>query len=132
MSSPGLRVVVNRFLCMQVRAWWRDYFVEADAIVFVVDSADTDRITEAKEVLAHIFLWLWWGAHILFCSRQELAGLLADPALRDLKGFVVLGNKSDIHPSLDLNQLIASLALTEPMEAVLPAFTCVGEISLTL
>jgi len=80
----------------QVRAWWRDYFNEADAIVFVVDSADVDRLSEA---------------------REELAGLLAEPTLKDIKGLVVLGNKSDLLSSLNNDQLLSALALHEPMEA---------------
>lgn len=41
---------VNTHSTEQVRAWWRDYFVEADAIVFVVDSSDVERMAEAREV----------------------------------------------------------------------------------
>jgi GTPase SAR1 family protein len=81
----------------QVRAWWRDYFVEADAIVFVVDSSDTERLNEAKE---------------------ELAGLLAEPSLDDLKGLIVLGNKSDLQASLNTDQLISALALQDAIDEV--------------
>jgi hypothetical protein len=81
----------------QVRAWWRDYFVEADAIVFVVDSSDTERLNEAKE---------------------ELAGLLAEPSLDDLKGLLVLGNKSDLQASLNTDQLISALALQDAIDEV--------------
>ena len=34
----------------QVRGAWKDYFAEADAIIFVVDAADHDRLAEAQEV----------------------------------------------------------------------------------
>lgn len=89
----------------QVRAWWRDYFVEADAIVFVVDSSDTERLNEA---------------------REELAVLLAEPSLRDLKGLVVLGNKSDLQGSLNSDQLISALALQDSIEEGRPigVFRC--------
>ena len=34
----------------QVRGAWKDYFAEADAIIFVVDAADQERMGEAQEV----------------------------------------------------------------------------------
>ena len=34
----------------EVRRLWEDFFVQMDAIVFVVDTADSDRFSEAKEV----------------------------------------------------------------------------------
>lgn len=34
----------------QVRTLWRDYFFETDAIIFMVDSADLERMEEAKQV----------------------------------------------------------------------------------
>jgi len=33
----------------QVRDMWAEYYVHADAIVFVIDSADRDRLQEAKK-----------------------------------------------------------------------------------
>jgi signal recognition particle receptor subunit beta len=107
-----------------VRAWWRDYFVEADAIVFVVDSSDTERLNEAREVLT-FFPSSWRRPlpfnHPLFArTHQELAGLLAEPSLRDLKGLIVLGNKSDLQGSLNSDQLISALALQDSIEEVRP------------
>jgi len=45
-----------------VRTLWRDYFFETDAIIFMVDSADLERMEEAKQVgwlvgWRHAFEW---------------------------------------------------------------------------
>ena len=42
----------------QVRSLWKDYFTEADAVIFLVDSADQERFPEAREVLS-----LWDSPH---------------------------------------------------------------------
>jgi GTPase SAR1 family protein len=33
-----------------VRHVWQDYFVESDALIYMVDLADPDRLAEAAEV----------------------------------------------------------------------------------
>mmetsp|Transcript_4542 Transcript_4542/g.6342 ORF Transcript_4542/g.6342 Transcript_4542/m.6342 type:complete len:186 (+) Transcript_4542:70-627(+) len=73
----------------QVRAIWRDYFPEADAIVFMVDSADTERLEEAK---------------------VQLHSLLEDTNLSNVH-FLILANKIDIETALNREQLVNLLGL---------------------
>ena len=57
-----------------VRELWQDYYLEADAIMFMIDSADSSRFAECK---------------------QELDGLLNDPQLAKLP-IAILANKKDL------------------------------------
>lgn len=69
------------------RQSWSDYFLNASAIVFMVDAADPNRFAEAK---------------------VELDNLLTDETLRNVP-FVILGNKIDIPtavPDFNLSQAL--------------------------
>ena len=46
-----------------VRSLWRQYFLTVNAIVFIIDAVDKERIKEAK---------------------KELDGVLIDPKIKDL------------------------------------------------
>lgn len=81
----------------EVRHIWQEFYVQVDAIIFVVDSADYERIQEAK---------------------HELHILLEEPALTGVP-FLVLGNKSDLKSSLKSEQLINALGLNQ--DAILGA-----------
>lgn len=72
-----------------MRHLWQEYFVEVDGIIFVVDSADVDRLDEAKE---------------------ELSLLLEENALEGVP-FLVLGNKSDLPGAVSREELIGALGL---------------------
>eukprot|EP00161_Ancyromonas_sigmoides_P008677 TRINITY_DN2164_c0_g1_i2.p1 TRINITY_DN2164_c0_g1~~TRINITY_DN2164_c0_g1_i2.p1 ORF type:complete len:186 (+),score=61.52 TRINITY_DN2164_c0_g1_i2:216-773(+) len=72
----------------QVRHLWRQYLSEADAVVFMVDSADTERIAEA---------------------RRELQGLLA--AGDGAAPVAVLANKIDLEGAMTREVITRELGL---------------------
>ena len=57
-----------------VRKLWRDYFMEVDAVLFMIDSAERSRFCEAKE---------------------ELQGLLTDSSLQNIP-IGILANKMEL------------------------------------
>ena len=59
-----------------IRPYWRCYYSNTDAIIYVVDSADRDRMGISKQELVSM----------LEVSSQYLAGFL--PAARLVKGWV--------------------------------------------
>jgi len=74
---------------IQARRVWRDYFPFVNAIVFLVDCADKDRIPEAK---------------------KELNEILASPDLSKIP-VLVFGNKIDIPRALSEEELRFALGL---------------------
>jgi len=75
----------------QVRGMWSEYYLHADAVVFMVDSADVERMLECK---------------------SELLSLLQDSALGNTP-FLILANKCDLKESLPLPALITALGIDD-------------------
>jgi len=71
------------------RSMWERYCRGVNAIVFIVDSADTEALPVAKE---------------------ELHALLEKPVLEGIP-LLVLGNKSDLEEKLSVDELIEALDL---------------------
>jgi len=57
-----------------IRPYWKNYYANTDALIYVVDSADRRRVDEAAEELTDL------------CQQEELAGV---PVL-------ILANKQDL------------------------------------
>ena len=73
----------------KIRPLWRHYYQGTDAIIYVVDAADTERMEEAKE---------------------ELFRLLGEDELRSAP-LLVLSNKSDLDGAATPAQVAKALAL---------------------
>lgn len=73
------------------RRLWHEYGVASDAIVFIVDATDTDRLPEAK---------------------KELCGLLTADDLSSIP-VLVLGNKIDMPRAVSEDQLRVALGLEQ-------------------
>ncbi|KAL6066116.1 Arf GTPase arf3 [Balamuthia mandrillaris] len=73
----------------KIRPYWRYYYEKTDAIIYIVDSADRDRIGE---------------------SKRELHAMLLEDELKDA-AFLVLANKQDLPGVLSEAEVSAALEL---------------------
>lgn len=73
-----------------IRPYWRCYYPNTDAIIFVVDSADTERLKIA---------------------RQELMAMLEEEELKDAI-LLVFANKQDMKGALKAQDVSEALGLT--------------------
>ena len=74
----------------RIRQLWRHYYKNAQALIFVVDSADEERLKEAKE---------------------ELHKLMQEDELKD-SVLLVYANKQDMDEALSVQQIADGLELT--------------------
>ncbi|KAK1399841.1 GTP-binding ADP-ribosylation factor Arf1 [Heracleum sosnowskyi] len=68
-----------------IRPYWRCYFPNTQAIIYVVDSSDTDRLVIAKEEF-HAILEeeeLRGAAVLIFANKQDLPGAVDDASITE-------------------------------------------------
>ena len=68
-----------------LRPYWRNYFEQTDAIVWVVDSSDRMRIKDCKEELHNLLLEdrLVGASLLVFANKQDIVGSLTDAEIRE-------------------------------------------------
>ncbi|KJH52584.1 ADP-ribosylation factor family protein [Dictyocaulus viviparus] len=88
-----------------IRPYWRCYYANTDAIIYVVDSADRDRVKISYRISPYLRLLFKVGI-----SRQELVAMLQED---ELQGAVlaILANKQDIANCLTLAEVHKALGL---------------------
>ncbi|MBW0471613.1 hypothetical protein O181_011328 [Austropuccinia psidii MF-1] len=68
-----------------LRAYWRNYFEATDAIIWVVDSTDSDRLADTAEELNKLLLEerLAGASLLVFANKQDLSGALTPKEIED-------------------------------------------------
>jgi len=68
-----------------LRPYWRNYFEQTDAVVWVVDSSDRLRINDCKEELHNLLLEdrLAGASLLVFANKQDIQGSMSDGEIRD-------------------------------------------------
>ncbi|KAF8450992.1 ADP-ribosylation factor family-domain-containing protein [Boletus edulis BED1] len=69
-----------------LRPYWRNYFEQTDAIVWVVDSGDRMRMRDCKEELHNLLLEdrLSGASLLVFANKQDIQGSMSDEEIRTL------------------------------------------------
>ncbi|RXH70881.1 hypothetical protein DVH24_015503 [Malus domestica] len=78
-----------------IRPYWRCYFPNTQAIIYVVDSSDTDRLVIAKDEF-HAILEeeeLKGAVVLIFANKQDLPGALDDAAITEALEFHKIKNR---------------------------------------
>ncbi|CDS03456.1 Putative ADP-ribosylation factor-like protein2 [Lichtheimia ramosa] len=71
-----------------IRSYWRNYFEQTDALVWVVDSADHLRLDDCRRELASLLQEerLAGATLLVFANKQDLPGAYSDQELRQALG----------------------------------------------
>jgi ADP-ribosylation factor-like protein 1 len=78
-----------------IRPFWRCYFPNTDAIIFVVDSVDTERLSIAKQELAAMLQEeeLKDAILLVFANKQDMKGALNAAAISEALGLPAIKNR---------------------------------------
>ena len=72
----------------KIRPLWQHYFVNTDAVIFVVDSSDSERLEEAKEELDSILNddRIENASILVFSNKVDLPGAITTSEVTDKLG----------------------------------------------
>ena len=78
----------------KIRSLWRHYFQNCNSIVFVVDSNDRERISEAGEELARLLREdeLTSAVLLVFANKQDLPNAMSVAEVRESFAHASLAN----------------------------------------
>jgi len=79
-----------------IRPYWRCYYANTNAVIFVVDSSDVDRIgTARKELMALLEEEELKGAVLLvFANKQDQKGAVSETQLAEQLGLTLVKNRT--------------------------------------
>ncbi|CAM9356501.1 unnamed protein product [Scytosiphon promiscuus] len=79
----------------KLRPLWRHYFVNTDALIFVVDSSDQERIEEARDEMFHVLRDPNMDdcqTVLIFLNKQDLPGAISPSVMTSKLGLDSAGN----------------------------------------
>lgn len=78
-----------------IRPYWRCYYANTDAVIYVVDSVDRDRVSTAKEELMAMLEEdeLKDASLLVFANKQDMAGAMTAADVSDALGLSTLMNR---------------------------------------
>ncbi|KAG5221484.1 ADP-ribosylation factor protein [Salix suchowensis] len=81
--SPTLGFNIKTFRTL--RPYWRNYFEQTDALVWVVDSGDRMRMKDCRDELHSLLLEdrLAGASLLVFANKQDIQGSMNDVEIRD-------------------------------------------------
>lgn len=67
-----------------IRSYWRNYFEQTDALIWVVDSADRLRLNDCNRELSQLLQEerLAGATLLVFANKQDIGGALSDQELK--------------------------------------------------
>ena len=78
-----------------IRPYWRSYYQEQEAVIFVVDSCDADRMEIAKRELMNIIEEeeLRKAVVCIFANKQDMPQAMATAEIADALGLAAIKDK---------------------------------------
>eukprot|EP01117_Protostelium_nocturnum_P008273 TRINITY_DN2956_c0_g1_i1.p1 TRINITY_DN2956_c0_g1~~TRINITY_DN2956_c0_g1_i1.p1 ORF type:complete len:181 (+),score=40.07 TRINITY_DN2956_c0_g1_i1:90-632(+) len=78
-----------------IRPYWRCYYANTNAVIYVIDSADTERIGVSKEELLAMLEEeeLKDACLLVFANKQDLPGAMTDAQVSEALGLSKLKNR---------------------------------------
>ena len=75
-----------------IRPYWRCYYANTDAVIYVIDSQDRDRISTSKEELMQMLEEeeLKDSALLVFANKQDMEGAMSVTEVSDFLGLTQL------------------------------------------
>ena len=77
---------------MSLRSYWRNYFEQTDAMIWVVDSADVHRMLDCRAELHNLLKEekLAGATLLIFANKQDVGGALTDKQIEQVRLFLLL------------------------------------------
>lgn len=75
-----------------IRSYWRNYFEQTDALIWVVDSADRLRLGDCKRELGLLLQEerLAGATLLVFANKQDIAGALSESEIKNVRDVIFL------------------------------------------